>query len=91
MKVQCLWNKSHWFVPGKFRHFDYLCEKCYFEVYMHYAALYTPKQFKENIETIKTQMKNSRNREWTEGEAWIVETLGFDTLVKIDLFENNLV
>ena len=91
MKVQCLWNKSHWFVPGKFRHFDYLCEKCYFEVYMHYAALYTPKQFKENIETIKTQMKNSRNREWTEGEAWIVETLGFDTLVKIDLFKNNLV
>ena len=27
----------------------------------------------------------------TEAEAWIVETLGFDTPVKIDLFENNLV
>lgn len=91
MKVQCLWDESHWFSPDRFRKCNFLCDKCYYEIYWHYAALYTPKQFKENIETIKAQMKNSRNRKWTEAEAWIVKTLGFDTLVKIDLFENNLV
>ena len=91
MKVQCLWDESHWFSPDKSRKCSFLCDECYEEIYKPYAALYSPKRFKENLKTIKAQINNSRTRKWTAGEALIVRTLGFDTLVKIDLFENNLV
>ncbi|KHK00241.1 hypothetical protein NY78_4356 [Desulfovibrio sp. TomC] len=40
---------------------------------------------------IKEQRKLTMEREWTEGEAWIVKTLGLDVLVKIDLFDKNLI
>ena len=70
---------------------NFLCGKCNKEIYDHYRALYKPDQFKENIDKIKNQRKLTMERKWTESEAWIVETLGLDMLVKIDLFDNDLV
>ena len=91
MAQRCLWDKSHTYFPNHRYPCDFLCEKCNEEIYYKYQALYKPKQFEANIDMIKEQRKLTMEREWTEGEAWIVRTLGFDTLVKIDLFENNLV
>ena len=68
-----------------------MCEKCNKEIYEKYRALYTPKEFKANINKVKEQRERTFEREWTEGEAWIVKTMGLDTLVKLDLFENGLV
>ena len=91
MSQRCLWDKSHIFNPNYKYLCNFLCEKCNKEIYNHYRALYKPEQFKENIDKIKNQKKLTMERKWTESEAWIVETLGLDMLVKIDLFDNDLV
>ena len=91
MSRKCLWDKSH---PSFKKHKHpcrFLCEKCHKEIYSKYRGLFTPTQFKENIDLIKEQRKRTSEREWNLGEAWVVEKLGLDTLVKLDLFENGLV
>lgn len=91
MAQRCLWDKSHLFNPDYKNWCDFLCERCNKEIYDHYRALYTPKEFEANIDKVKEQRERTFEREWTEAETWIVETLGLDTLVKIDLFDNDLV
>jgi hypothetical protein len=91
MSSRCLWDKSHACFQSHKYPCDFLCEKCNKEVYEKYRALYTPKEFKANINKVKEQRERTFERQWTEGEAWIVKTMGLDTLVKIDLFDNDLV
>ena len=91
MSRKCLWDKSH---PSFKKHKHpcrFLCEQCNKEIYSKYRGLFTPTQFKDNIDLIKEQRKRTSEREWNLGEAWVVEKLGLDTLVKLDLFENGLV
>ena len=91
MQKQCLWNKKHLFYPNHRCRCDFLCEKCNKEIYEHYRVLYSPEQFKENIDMIKKQRKLAMERDWTVGESRIVKIIGLDMLVKIALFDNNLV
>lgn len=91
MSHRCLWDKSHPSFESHKYPCDFLCERCNKEIYERYRALYTPKEFETNIAKVKEQRGRTLERNWTEAEEWIVETLGLDTLVKIDLFDNDLV
>jgi len=91
MARRCLWDKSHLFFPNYKYPCDFLCEKCNEEIYYNYKALYKPKDFEANIDKIKEQRKRTMERKWSEAEEWIVKTLGVDVLVKIDLFDNDLI
>lgn len=91
MQKKCLWDETHLFYPNYRCHCNFLCEKCNEEIYEHYRVLYSPEQFKESIDMIKKQRKLAMERDWTVGEARIVKIFGLDMLVKIALFDNNLV
>ena len=91
MQKKYLWDETNLFYPNYRCHCDFLCEKCNKEIYENYRGLYSPEQFKDNIDMIKKQRKLAMERDWTVGEAWIVKIIGLDMLVKIALFDNDLV
>lgn len=69
MQKKCLWDETHLFYPNYKCHCNFLCEKCNKEICEHYRVLYSPEQFKENIDMIKKQRKLAMERDWTVGEA----------------------
>ena len=87
MLIQCKWDESHWFDPGEKHYCNFLCKKCYLEIYLIYASLYTIKEFEKNIDFIKQQREILLNKELSEAEQSICQMLGIDTLVKMVLFE----
>ena len=87
MLVQCKWDSSHWFDPSEKHYCNFLCEKCYFEIYLNYALLYTLNEFEKNIDFIKQQREIYLNKNLSEAEQSICKMLGVDILVKMDLFE----
>lgn len=83
----CKWDKIHLFDPRGKHCCDFLCKKCYLEVYLTYASLFTIDEFEENIDFIKRQKNLILSKDLSEADKSICQMLGEDTLVKINLFE----
>lgn len=91
MPVKCKWDESHLIDPNKRHRCDFLCNKCYSEIYLTYSSLYSLPEFERNIDLIKKQREKIESRRLSEAEESIYQMLGIDMLVKIDLAEQGLV